>query len=118
MLRLGILVGAAAGRADLVDHVNTLQGTYGREEWSNGNTLPLVGLPWGHSHWGAESYNRGALGDIWFNPLVPALHGVRLTHQSSPWMREWGHAKIQTGWGMDGLDLSMGSHGYIVNESI
>eukprot|EP01041_Mallomonas_annulata_P009663 gene9663-20092_t len=74
------------------DFVNLLAGSFtdGRK-FSTGNTLPLVGLPWGFNHWAPQSIdgNRHA-GSWWFNGNVHQMTWLRCTHQPSPWIGDWG----------------------------
>ncbi len=72
----------------LVRYVNPLQGTDSHPGFSRGNTLPLVALPFGMAHWSAQT----AEGPWFFSPQSRKLQGVRLTHQPSPWMGDYGAA--------------------------
>ncbi len=70
---------------DYLSHINLLQGTESTHDFSTGNTLPLVARPWGMHHW---SLQTGA--SPWtFHRRARRLQGVRLTHQPSPWMRDY-----------------------------
>lgn len=65
--------------------VNLLQGTRSVHDFSTGNTLPLVARPWGLNHWTLQTGKSP-----WtFNSSLHRLWGVRLTHQPSPWMRDY-----------------------------
>ncbi|MDQ8195711.1 GH92 family glycosyl hydrolase [Coraliomargarita sp. SDUM461004] len=65
--------------------INLLQGTNSDREFSRGNTLPIVARPWGLHHWTLQTGQSP-----WtFNQLSRRLQGVRLTHQPSPWMRDY-----------------------------
>ena len=79
----------------LVRHVNPLQGTNSRHSFSRGNTLPLVARPFGLTHWAPQTGEGG----WFFHPDAPTLHGVRATHQPSPWMGDYGYFTVmpQTG---------------------
>ena len=81
---------------DLTRYVNPLQGTYSEPSFSRGNTLPIVSLPFGMTHWAAQTR---ADGGWFFDPRIPELIGVRATHQPSPWMGDYGHFTVmaQTG---------------------
>jgi predicted alpha-1,2-mannosidase len=87
------LVFQAPGRAgDLksepgepLGYVNLLQGTDSRFELSHGNTLPLVGMPWGMIDWSIEN----SPGDWFFQPNGK-IDGFRATHQPSPWIGDYG----------------------------
>jgi len=66
--------------------VNPLQGTASDKDFSTGNTLPITALPFGLHHWSLQTRE-----DPWFfHPADRKLRGVRLTHQPSPWMFDYG----------------------------
>lgn len=76
-------------KPDYLEYVNIKQGTASEERYSNGNTLPLVAVPFGMNHF---SMQTKAAGDGWFyHPAHKQLEGIRLTHQPSPWVRDYGH---------------------------
>ena len=68
-----------------LDHVHILQGTDSSFELSHGNTLPLVGMPWGMIDWSIEN----AKGSWFFKPNG-RIDGFRATHQPSPWIGDYG----------------------------
>ena len=70
----------------LLRHVNPLQGTDSHPGFSRGNTLPILARPFGMAHWSAQT----AEGRWFFSPRDRQLQGVRLTHQPSPWMGDYG----------------------------
>lgn len=71
---------------DFLSLVNPCQGTASVHDFSTGNTLPLVARPWGVHHWTLQT----AQGPWMFHPAHRKLQGVRLTHQPSPWMKDYG----------------------------
>lgn len=71
---------------DLLEHVNILQGTDSRHSLSHGNTLPLVAVPWGMHHWSLQTDTSKWL----FHSGEPYVQGIRLTHQPSPWIGDYG----------------------------
>lgn len=82
---------SAAPPGNLLDLVNPMQGTDSTIEFSRGNTLPIVALPFGMAHWTLQSSER----DGWFfDPRTARLQGVRLTHQLSPWLGDYGYATL------------------------
>ncbi|BDI29097.1 alpha-1 2-mannosidase [Capsulimonas corticalis] len=82
---------AKQAHEDLVGLVNPMQGTNSNFGFSRGNTLPLVALPFGVTHWSAQTNE----GDGWFfDPNVHTLQGVRATHQPSPWMGDYGYFTV------------------------
>jgi len=83
----------------VLQYVNILQGTdnidYG---FSHGNTLPLVGTPWGMTDWSPQT--GGDNNSRWyFKYLDRKIVGFRATHQPSPWMGDYGNVMVlpQTG---------------------
>ncbi|WP_028593733.1 GH92 family glycosyl hydrolase [Paenibacillus assamensis] len=81
----------------LLKHVNPLQGTDSIYPYSNGNTLPLTSMPFGMNAWAPQTTEAG--GGWWFSPNHNRLEGIRLTHQPSPWIGDYGHMAFmpQTG---------------------
>ena len=76
-----------AGNSDYLSYVNILQGTDSNRGLSHGNTVPLVGMPWGMTDWAIQSEDKGA----WFFKPNGKLAGFRATHEPSPWMGDYGH---------------------------
>ena len=75
------------GQENLVDYVNTLQGTDSRPDYSNGNTYPTVAVPY-PMH--AFSPQTGKNGDGWkYQYEANSIRGFQLTHQCSPWVRDY-----------------------------
>ncbi|SEA45899.1 alpha-1,2-mannosidase, putative [Arachidicoccus rhizosphaerae] len=74
--------------ADLVQYVNTLQGTASSPGYSTGNVYPTVALPFGVNFWSPQT---GHNGDGWkyrYDEL--SIRGFGQTHQCSPWMNDYG----------------------------
>ena len=65
-------------------------GTKSHMRYSTGNALPLVQLPFGMASFCPQTEvieNR----DGWFfQPDIPSIEGIRLTHQPSPWIGDHG----------------------------
>jgi predicted alpha-1,2-mannosidase len=76
----------------LLQYVNPLQGTASSFHFSNGNTLPLVARPFGMAAWSAQTDEAG--GGWFFHPAHRHFEGLRLTHQPSPWIGDYGHLTI------------------------
>lgn len=74
------------------DYVNTLGGTDSRYDFSRGNVLPVVSTPWGFNGWAPLTDNGD--GSWWFHPYDKRYFGVRLTHQPSPWIGDYGQLRI------------------------
>ena len=71
----------------LLDNVNTRQGSRNTRRFSNGNTLPLCQMPFGMISFTSQTMG----GSNWFfSPDVPVSEGLRLTHQPSPWIGDYG----------------------------
>jgi predicted alpha-1,2-mannosidase len=78
------------------DRVDPMIGTDNTRDFSYGNALPLMALPWGTHHWSPVNSND----PLWFfGYREHRFHGLRLTHQPSPWMGDWSHCTLlpQTG---------------------
>lgn len=75
----------------LLSLVSVLQGTNSSVDFSRGNTLPIVALPFGMAHWTLQSHDRPGW---FFEPGSNRLQGVRLTHQLSPWLGDYGYATL------------------------
>lgn len=85
------LPATSAETRPLLHLVNVLQGTNSTIEFSRGNTLPIVALPFGMAHWTLQSHDRPGW---FFEPASNRLQGVRLTHQLSPWLGDYGYATL------------------------
>ena len=74
----------------LLHNVNIKMGTDSRMRYSHGNTLPLTQRPFGMASFCPQTERiKGEQG--WFyNPTAPYCEGVRLTHQPSPWIGDYG----------------------------
>lgn len=72
------------------DLVNTKQGSRSVHRFSNGNTLPLVQLPFGMAAFCPQTSD----GNIrwYYHPENRSFEGIRLTHQPSPWIADYGAA--------------------------
>lgn len=70
-----------------IPYVNTKMGTKSVMRYSNGNTLPLTQLPFGMISFSPQSDGSTSW---FFTPDYPYIEGVRLTHQPSPWIDDYG----------------------------
>jgi len=75
-----------SGQDGLVDYVNILQGTDSSLQFSHGNTLPLVGMPWGMVDWSIQNGTGG-----WYFKPDGTIDGFRATRLPSPWLSDYGH---------------------------
>lgn len=77
-----------AARIDPVDYVNVLMGTMSKHSLSNGNTYPVIALPWGMNCWMPQT---GTMGDGWgYTYTADKIRGFKQTHQPSPWINDYG----------------------------
>ena len=69
------------------DLVNIRQGTASVHRFSTGNTLPLTQLPFGMASFAPQTCEDKRW---YYHPSHRSLEGVRLTHQPSPWIADYG----------------------------
>ena len=73
---------------DLVQYVNTLQGTNSTYELSWGNTYPTTAVPYPMNSWSPQT---GKNGDGWkYQYSATTNRGFQPTHQCSPWVGDYG----------------------------
>ncbi|MBF0779768.1 MULTISPECIES: GH92 family glycosyl hydrolase [unclassified Granulicatella] len=70
-----------------VSTIDTRYGTYNSHSFSNGNTLPLTGVPFGMNYFTLQTTDTN--GSWFFNPHESTYQGIRLTHQPSPWLSDF-----------------------------
>ena len=70
-----------------IHYVNIKQGSKSVHRYSNGNTLPLVQLPFGMAAFAPQTMEDTRW---YYHPDSRALEGIRLTHQPSPWIADYG----------------------------
>lgn len=81
-----LTTGAYAQR-DLVNYVNTLQGTDSRFELSYGNTYATTAMPFAMHTWSAQT---GKNGEGWkYQYAVTRIRGFQQAHQCSPWVSDY-----------------------------
>ncbi len=68
--------------------VNTKQGSKSVHRFSSGNTLPLVQLPFGMTAFAPQTVEDNIR--WYYHPDSHSLEGIRLTHQPSPWIADYG----------------------------
>lgn len=69
------------------DYVNIKQGSASVHRFSNGNTLPLIQRPFAMCAFAAQTSSKNSW---FFHPDSKSLEGVRITHQPSPWIADYG----------------------------
>lgn len=57
--------------------------------YSNGNTLPLVSLPYALASFSVQT--DGARGGWFYSPRSRSFEGIRLTHRPSPWIGDFSY---------------------------
>ena len=70
-----------------LDYVNIQQGTDSICRFSRGNTLPLTQQPYAMAAFAPQSEGTQTW---WYSPHCRVVEGVRLTHQPSPWINDYG----------------------------
>ena len=74
---------------NFLKYVNIKQGTLSEPRFSTGNTLPLTCAPFGMNSFSVQT--RASGGSWYYSPLHRQAEGIRLTHQPSPWVRDYAH---------------------------
>lgn len=76
-----------SAQQNLVQYVNTLQGTDSHFGLSYGNTYPTTGMPYGMHTWSAQT---GPNGEGWkYQYFIDKIRGFQQAHQCSPWMSDY-----------------------------
>ena len=90
---IAMMVGVSLSAAPTpVDYVSTLVGTLSKHSLSTGNTYPAIALPWGMNFWTPQT---GRMGDGWqYVYTEDKIRGLKLTHQPSPWINDYGQLVI------------------------
>ena len=70
-----------------IPYVNIKMGTKSHPRRSYGNTLPLTQLPFGMASFAIQTDGRS---QWYYHPDHEFAEGVRLTHQPSPWINDYG----------------------------
>ncbi|MBQ8393301.1 MAG: GH92 family glycosyl hydrolase [Clostridia bacterium] len=73
-----------------IPYVNIKMGTRSHMKYSTGNTLPLTQIPFGMASFCPQTEVIKGREGWFFNPDLPVVEGIRLTHQPSPWIRDYG----------------------------
>ncbi|MEX6691039.1 GH92 family glycosyl hydrolase [Danxiaibacter flavus] len=83
-----LIASAANAQKNLVDYLNTFQGTNSEWDLSYGNTYPTVALPFPVHSWSPQT---GKNGDGWkYTWKATTIRGFQEVHQCSPWMGDYG----------------------------
>lgn len=88
LLSLCVGLGLYAQEVTPVDHVNVMMGTASEYALSQGNTYPIIAMPWGMNFWTPVTNN---MGDGWqYQYSAKKIKGFKQTHQPSPWINDYG----------------------------
>ena len=80
---------------DILRYVLPEVGTVNSFEVSNGNLYPLVGRPWGMHSWSPVTKMDEKGTERWFYDYTHVrFHGLKLTHQLSPWIGDYATATL------------------------
>ncbi len=92
LLLLSVYLVRGQDKFESVDYVSILVGTQSKFELSNGNTYPVIALPWAMNFWTPQT---GKMGDGWiYRYDADKIRGFKQTHQPSPWMNDYGQFSI------------------------
>lgn len=84
---ISLSASAQRHKKQLVDYVNTLQGTNSSFELTHGNTYPTTALPFGMHTWTAQTGNNG---DGWkYQYTKNTIRGFQQAHQCSSWTNDY-----------------------------
>ena len=86
-----------------LQYVNVKQGTASLPRFSAGNTLPLTQLPFGMTAFAPQNFS--STGWWFYHSDHHSLEGIRLTHQPSPWIGDYGTMLMTTQVGNTPKDL-------------
>ena len=73
-------------------YVNTRMGTENDIRFSNGNVLPVTAVPYGMASFTLQT--KKSNGAWFYSPYSKSFEGIRLTHQQSPWLDDYGELII------------------------
>lgn len=72
-----------------LDYVNAKMGSLNEIRFSNGNVYPISSRPFGMANFTLQT--NGEAGNWFYNPTHHTFEGIRLSHQPSPWIGDFGH---------------------------
>ena len=87
-------------------------------KYSRGNTLPLTQYPFGMAAFCLQTEVTEGREGWFFNPDLPVTEGVRLTHQPSPWIRDYGAFLMTPQWDIVGNKGKEAYSGYRIEDSV
>ncbi len=99
-----------------IDLVNVKMGTRSTPRYSNGNTLPFTQRPWAMAGFAPQTSSER--GPWYYYPDDRSIEGVRLTHQPSPWIRDYGNLVLMPQSGKPFMTPGDRWSGYMPEKSI
>lgn len=93
-------------------------GTKSQMRFSTGNALPLVQLPFGMASFSPQTEVIEDRNGWFFQPDLPSIEGIRLTHQPSPWIGDHGTFLLTPQSDLIGDTHNSAWSGYRINESV
>lgn len=99
---------------DFTRYINLLQGTRSTHGFSRGNTLPLIAVPHGMTHWCPQTRT----GNWFFHPDDRKLLAFRATRQPSPWMGDYGQLSFLPQTGPLLADEARASAAFVAEETV
>ena len=84
----GVLLSAREGGKDFVKYVMPEAGSDSTAELSTGNLYPCVAVPFGMNFWSPQSREHSKF--WWYAYSDTKFNAIRLTHQASPWIGDYG----------------------------
>lgn len=72
----------------MLEFVNAKIGSLNERRFSNGNIYPITARPFGMANFTVQTDGSS---NWFYSPISHAFEGVRLTHQPSPWVGDYGH---------------------------
>ncbi len=72
----------------MLEYVNAKIGSLNERRFSNGNIYPVTARPFGTANFTVQTDGSS---NWFYSPLSHAFEGIRLTHQPSPWVGDYGH---------------------------
>ncbi|MBR2713696.1 MAG: GH92 family glycosyl hydrolase, partial [Kiritimatiellae bacterium] len=97
-----LLCGALAVRADFCGYALPIVGTDNTRELSSGNLYPCIARPWGAHAWTPQTGDNET-GWI-YSYGDRRIRGIRLTHQPSPWIGDYGQFSLLPAKGLAKFD--------------
>lgn len=72
----------------MLEFVNAKIGSLNERRFSNGNIYPITARPFGTANFTVQTDGSS---NWFYSPISHAFEGIRLTHQPSPWVGDYGH---------------------------